>query len=434
MALTRLGHYQGTPDDTWDSLTGAAIEAWYAVAGYEAEGPTETQLVEIQGARERVSAAIDAVAAATKSLNDAKRGPAQSVILAQKSAVTASEERLAAAESSAVVEAEAYAEAVAVADADLLEAEETLAEAETRLAKATDENIHPDTGLPPTPEELAVLAQEVADAQVVAEDAQRTLAQAEQTRDISEQEQTALIRQSRDDLAINKAQLAELLAAPDTSFEREFLNSARKGRSDAESDLARLLIDYGTWLPAGQVVLLDFMPVRVDRLAVARGDMVTGSFMTVSGSDLTITTSVPERDSASVLEGLVVLIEDPINATDIEAVIVRKGLRAGTNGVAADRVYVELESADIPPELVGANVKITIPLSTTGGEVLAVPAAALSADADGSVRVEIDNLDGTTRFVRVEPGLSTGGLVEITPIEGTVAPGDLVVVGYAPDG
>ena len=85
--------------------------------------------------------------------------------------------------------------------------------------------------------------------------------------------------------------------------------------------------------------------------------------------------------------------------------------------------------------LLGVSPAIwAIPLSTTGGEVLAVPAAALTANADGSVRVEIDNADGTTRLVVVEPGLSTGGLVEITPVDGDIKRGDLVVVGYAPDG
>ena len=32
--------------------------------------------------------------------------------------------------------------------------------------------------------------------------------------------------------------------------------------------------------------------------------------------------------------------------------------------------------------------------------------------------------------VRVEPGLSADGFVEVTPIEGTLAPRDLVVVGF----
>lgn len=434
IALARLGHYEGTPNNEWDTLTGAAIEAWFAVAGYEAEGPTETQLLEIAGARERVSAAIADVASATKSLSDAKRGPAQSVVLAQKSAVTGAEERLLAAVSAAKIEADLHAQTVADAEAFVVTAKQDLAVAEDRHQQAATDNVHPDTGLPPTPEELGELANVLKDAQVAVEGAQLSLSSATEERDRSDREQRSVVRQGEDDVAINKAQLAELLAAPDTSFESEFLASARKGRSDAESDLSRLLTDYGTWLPAGQIVFLDFMPVRVDRLAVVRGDIVSGPFMTVSGSNLTIATSVPERDSANVTEGLAVLIEDPINNVDIDAVIVRKALRAGTNGVATDRIYLELESGGIPPELVGANVKITIPLRTTGGEVLAVPAAALTASADGTIRVEIDEGDGTTRFVEVEAGLSTGGLVEVTPIDGVITPGDLVVVGYAPAG
>ncbi len=155
--------------------------------------------------------------------------------------------------------------------------------------------------------------------------------------------------------------------------------------------------------------------------------------MTVSGSDLTIASSVPERDSANVFEGLEVVIEDRINDTDIAAVIGRKALRPGTTEWRPIGCTSNLSRAR-STGMVGSNVKITIPLSTTGGEVLAVPAAALSATADESVRVEIDNGDGTTRFVTVEAGLSTGGLVEITPVGRVIVAGDLVVVGVASEG
>ncbi len=96
LALARLGYYAGTPNDSWDSQTGTAIESWYADAGYDAEGATEAQLSEIQGARDRVSAAADSVAGATKSLNDAKVGPPESVVLAQESQVATWEEGLSA--------------------------------------------------------------------------------------------------------------------------------------------------------------------------------------------------------------------------------------------------------------------------------------------------------------------------------------------------
>jgi hypothetical protein len=41
----------------------------------------------------------------------------------------------------------------------------------------------------------------------------------------------------------------------------------------------------------------------------------------------------------------------------------------------------------------------------------------------------VDN-DGSLKFIVVEPGLSAGGFVEVTPIDGTLTPGQLVVVGY----
>src|SRR5690606_22158241 len=113
----------------------------------------------------------------------------------------------------------------------------------------------------------------------------------------------------------------------------------------------------------------------------------------------------------------------------IPGVISFKAERPGTNDVADDRVYLEITPEEIPDEIVGANVRVTIPVSSTGGAVLAVPAAALSATADGSTIVQVEEDDGALRAVTVEPGLAAGGLVEVTPVEGQLAEGDLVVVG-----
>jgi multidrug efflux pump subunit AcrA (membrane-fusion protein) len=110
-------------------------------------------------------------------------------------------------------------------------------------------------------------------------------------------------------------------------------------------------------------------------------------------------------------------------------VISVKADRAGTDGVAPDRIYLEVTPSQLPAEIIGANVKVTIAVSSTGGEVLAVPAAALSATANGSTILQVENEDTTLRTVTVEPGLAAGGLVEVTPIEGELAEGDRVVVG-----
>jgi hypothetical protein len=68
-------------------------------------------------------------------------------------------------------------------------------------------------------------------------------------------------------------------------------------------------------------------------------------------------------------------------------------------------------------------------VGSTQGEVLAVPAAALSVSGDGSTRLQVQRPDGGTQEVQVTPGLTAKGLVAVTPVGESLAPGDLVVVG-----
>ena len=71
----------------------------------------------------------------------------------------------------------------------------------------------------------------------------------------------------------------------------------------------------------------------------------------------------------------------------------------------------------------------TIILETTKGPVIAVPTSAVSLAADGTSRVLVDR-DGRQEYVTVQPGLSTGGYVEVNGADGRLVPGELVVVGY----
>jgi hypothetical protein len=66
--------------------------------------------------------------------------------------------------------------------------------------------------------------------------------------------------------------------------------------------------------------------------------------------------------------------------------------------------------------------------------VLAVPVSAVTLSVDGSSRVQRQH-NGVLEFVTVDPGLSAEGYVEVTPIEGELKVGDLVVIGFdAPAG
>lgn len=239
------------------------------------------------------------------------------------------------------------------------------------------------------------------------------------------------LRSAQDRLAAAEQALADLLAPPDTADASRRVAAARTELADAETELADLEATTGVWLPAGELIFLKRLPVRVDLLTAERGSTVSGTFMTVTGSELAVRGSVSERDVDRVQEGMAIRIEDRSIEAPLPGTIRLLDRRAGTRGVALDRHYVEIVAQGIPDQLVGRNVKIVIPVGGTEGPVLVVPNAALSATATGLTRVEVEQPDGTTRFVSVEPGLSTGGRVEVTPVDGELEAGDRVVVGVA---
>ena len=239
------------------------------------------------------------------------------------------------------------------------------------------------------------------------------------------------VRQAEDRLSAAEESLAVLRAPPDTEELSSRVEQARADVADAETRLDDLEAAAGVWLPAGELIVLGRLPVRVDLITAERGRTVSGSFMTVTGSELAVRGSVSERDVERVSEGADAYIDDRSLAEPIQGTIRLVDSRAGTRGVAPDRHYIEIVADGIPEDLVGRNVKIVIPVGGTDGAVLVVPVAALSATADGSTRVEVEQADGTTRFVSVAPGLSTGGRVEVTPLAGALTDGDRVVVGQA---
>lgn len=410
-ALARLGYFTGTPDEAWDEETGAAVAAWYEASGYRANGLSEQDEASLRAARDRVRSAEAGVADAQTALSQAGEGAGQSAILAAEGEVTSATDAL---ELARLDEQWANDDAASEVDA----AESALARAEKELSDAEDAD-------PPlSSDEMADLAEAVATAT-------RDVQAAVRNQERVETEQASLVAQARNRLDVARASLDELRRGTDLSAMRRQVQFANEELSAARSDLADLEAELGTWLPAGELVFLSRLPVRVDLVSVARGSEIGESFLTVTGSAVTLRAAVSESDAALLEEGMPVEIENPEEGAFMPGVIALVSDRPGTHGVASDRVYVEIEPAEIPDELIGRNLRIVIPVSSTGGEVLAVPAAALYATADGSTRVEIENADGSLRPITVETGLAAGGLVEIRPQEGEIAEGDLVVVGRA---
>jgi peptidoglycan hydrolase-like protein with peptidoglycan-binding domain len=397
-ALARLGFFAGTPDNLWDAATSAAVAAWYESAGYRPNGLSDEDEAALRAARDRVTSSQAAVADAEQALRDVSAGSGQAAIAAARAEIDAARD--------------AWGLANTDSDRANLLAAQAVTAAEAALAAAQQD-----------------LANGVPDADIAVAEATAALDEARFNQTRTATEQQALVDAAIARLTVAEASLADLQRGTDTSSLRRQIDAAREEVGVAREELAALEAGLGTWIPAGEVVFLKAMPVRVDQVAVSRGSVIDGAFITVSGSELALRSSVTDRDAPRVEVGMEVEIENPETGGVIPGVITFKADRAGTEGVQPDRIYLEITPEDIPPEIVGTNVRVTIPVSSTGGEVLAVPAAALSATANGSTIVQVEDDDGELRTVTVQPGLAAGGLVEVTPVQGELAEGDWVVVG-----
>jgi peptidoglycan hydrolase-like protein with peptidoglycan-binding domain len=86
-------------------------------------------------------------------------------------------------------------------------------------------------------------------------------------------------------------------------------------------------------------------------------------------------------------------------------------------------------SKPLAAALNGENVLVTVETGRTEGPVLTVPVAAIVTTASGTSYVTVAGAHGQRTEVRVTPGLSENGYVQVTPAtSGALAAGDHVVV------
>jgi multidrug efflux pump subunit AcrA (membrane-fusion protein) len=239
----------------------------------------------------------------------------------------------------------------------------------------------------------------------------------------------------QDAVDLEFARRDELLAPRDTSAERAAVAAATLQLTAANEALAAARDGSLTMLPASEVLYLPGLPRRVDEITVKRGATVTGAVMRVSGATLVISGSAAEADAKLLAVGAAAVIALP-DGTDHPATVATIAPAEPAEGSteASGRFTVTLTPAELSPEqlaaIQGDNVRVTIPVSSTDGAVLAVPLAALTAGAGGESRVEVSTGDDEkTRLVEVTTGLAAEGFVEVTGIDEQLAAGDLVVVG-----
>jgi hypothetical protein len=193
-----------------------------------------------------------------------------------------------------------------------------------------------------------------------------------------------------------------------------------------EADLAHRRA--GVQVPADEVVFVASGPVRVADLLVVLGDPVAGAVMTVTDSVVHVDAGLALADAGLVAPGMTAQLDEPDLGIATEGVVAFVASAPGTNGVDGFHVYVSVDVAAPPANMVGASVRLTIPVESSGKSVLAVPASALTLAADGSTRVQ-RSVGDATEFVTVIPGLSAAGFVGIAAPGQTLREGDLVVIG-----
>jgi peptidoglycan hydrolase-like protein with peptidoglycan-binding domain len=224
------------------------------------------------------------------------------------------------------------------------------------------------------------------------------------------------------DLAIQSALDAQKVAEREFSMATELVNQLR---SDLDTARGRT----GMHVPADEIVFVPTLPVRIDQIDGVIGDTASGAMMTVTNNQLAIDSALPLDEAPLVRPGMAVTIDEPDLGITATGVVAQIADAPGTFGVDGFHVYFEILVDETPLALDGFSLRLTIPIETTEGAVTTIPISALSLAADGTSRVQVEN-NGILEFVIVEPGLSADGFVEVTPIEGTLMPGQMVVIGF----
>ncbi len=223
-------------------------------------------------------------------------------------------------------------------------------------------------------------------------------------------------------------------AAIQTAVETQ--RAAARGAKLAADSVARLEADLevakskvGVQVPVDEIIFVPALPVRVGQINAGVGDPASGPVLAVTDNRLAIDSSLALGEAPLVKPDMPVTIDEPSLGIKASGVVARVADTPGTFGVDGFHIYFEVQVTETPTALEGFSLRLTIPVKSTGTAVTVVPISALFLAADGTSRVQVDH-HGSLEFIVVEPGLSANGYVEVKPVDGTLTPGQLVVVGF----
>jgi multidrug efflux pump subunit AcrA (membrane-fusion protein) len=431
-ALKRLGYDPGPIDGTYDPQTSAAVASWYESRGWAPFGPTRDQLATFQtlerdwaDANKNKLAAAAALTAAALTV-ESERAKAEHALRAADAelAVKQSDWRKFGVTSAngvpAAVESERakaeHANAAAQAEIAALIAERALIVLDPRQPESARVAVETKLEVARAAARKAKLEGELA-VQAAERDAKLVAAQLQLA-------ETA-VKSAR--LEGEKAVQAALDARKIAELETK-LAAERADRLAADLEIARRKL--GVQVPVDEIVFVPMLPVRVEEVTAAVGGAATGPVMSVTDNQLAIDSSLALDEAPLVKPGMRVAIDEEALGIKAAGVVQQVASTPGTRGVDGYHVWFEVRVVETAVPLAGFSLRLTIPVESTKGAVTVVPVSALSLAADGTSRVQVQNDKGALESIVVSPGLSADGYVEVTPLQGTLKAGQLVVVGY----
>ncbi|MFK4658272.1 hypothetical protein ABIF97_008206 [Bradyrhizobium japonicum] len=429
-ALARLGFDPGPVDGNYDQKTSLAVERMYQKAGWDAFGPTREQRAAVatlerdwsDAARSRLAAetardtAVKAVAAARAvaeqnirqaTIDSAMRfgtGRQLADARAGKSLLVETE-RARATHSAAIADADIKTQmadrALVVLDPRQTEMTKAAAEAKLRVARSAQRKARVEA-------ELAI------------DNASREASLTDQR--IKAAEGAVNAARLEGERSVRAAQEQQTLAEFDVKVASE-----RYERLDRELAAARAKL--GVQVPADEVVFIPSLPIRVHEVTASVAGNASGPVMSVTDNELSIDSQLPIEAAPLVKPGMKVAIDEQALGIKANGAVESVASTPGTRGVDGYHFYLGVKVESTPVSLAGFSVRLSIPIETTKGAVIAVPTSAVSLAADGASRVLVDR-GGRQEYVTVKPGLSTGGYVEVNAPDERLVPGQMVVVGY----
>jgi peptidoglycan hydrolase-like protein with peptidoglycan-binding domain len=429
-ALARLGFDPGPVDGNYDQKTSVAVERMYQKAGWDSFGSTREQRAAVLAIEKDWTDAARSRLAAETARETAVKAVAAARATAEQNT------RQAALDAAARVGSARQPIDARSGKPLLLETERARAAHSTAMANADVATQVADRALIVLDPRQTETARAAAEAKVrVARDAQRKarleaeLAIGNAMREAS----LATERVKAAEGAVNAARLEgerSVRAAQEQQTLAEFdVKVATERYERLDRDLAAARAKLGVQVPADEVVFIPSLPIRVHEVTAAVAGNASGPVMSVTDNELSIDSQLPIEAAPLVKPGMAVAIDEQALGIKAKGVVETVATTPGTRGVDGYHFYLGVRVESTPSSLAGFSVRLSIPIETTKGAVTAVPTSAVSLAADGTSRVLVDR-GGRQEYVTVQPGLSTGGYVEVNAPDGRLVPGELVVVGY----